>query len=82
MANPAQQKSPATALPMLVKKLNSSASVISYPLLFVASRNTTFSSLAETWMPRLGKTETPNSAYTTPQTEMDNILKISRKKIN
>ena len=33
---------------MLVKKLNSSPSTIRYPLLFVPSRNTTFSSLAET----------------------------------
>ena len=42
---------------MLVKKLNSAPSMKSFPLLFVASRNTTFSSLAETWMPKLGKTE-------------------------
>ena len=40
---------------MLVKKLNSSPSLINYPLLFVTSRNTTFPSLAETWMPKLEK---------------------------
>ena len=34
-----QQSSPATALPMLVKKLTSLPSIMSYPLLFVASRN-------------------------------------------
>ena len=37
MATPEQQSSPATALPMLVKKLNSSPSMMSYPLLFAAS---------------------------------------------
>ena len=55
MATTAQQSSPATALPMLVKKLNSSPSMMSYHLLFKASRNTTFSSLAETRMPKLEK---------------------------
>ena len=73
MATLAQQSSPATAQPMLEKKLNLSPSMMSYPLLSVASRNTTFSSLAETWMLKLVKTETTNSAYTTRQTEMDNI---------
>ena len=34
-----QQSSPATALPMLVKKLTSLPSMMSYPALFVASRN-------------------------------------------
>ena len=54
--NPAQQSSFVTALPMLVKKLTSLPSITSYPPLFVASRNTTFSSLVETWMPKLVKT--------------------------
>ena len=48
MATPTQQSSPATPLPMLVKKLNSSPSMMSNPPLFVVYRNTTFSSLAET----------------------------------
>ena len=41
MATPAQQSSPATTLPMLVKKLTSSPFIyqMSYPPLFVASRN-------------------------------------------
>ena len=43
-----------------------------------STNKTTSSLLAETWMPKLGKTETTNSAYTTRQTEMDNISKISR----
>ena len=38
----------ATSLPMLVKKLTSSLSITSYPPLFAASRNTTFSSSVET----------------------------------
>ena len=37
MATPAQQSSPATALPMLVKKQISSPSIMKYPPLFVAS---------------------------------------------
>ena len=37
-----------SALPMLGKKLNSLPSMMSYPLLLIASWNTTFSSLAET----------------------------------
>ena len=73
MATPVQQSSPATALPMLVKKLTSSPPIMSYPHLFVASQSTTFSSLVEIWMPKLGKTETTNSAYITRQTEMGNI---------
>ena len=40
---------------MLVKKLTSSPSIMSYPPLFVASRNTMFSSLVETWMPKFSK---------------------------
>ena len=44
--NPSEQSSPTTALPMLVKKLTSSPTM-SYPPLFVASRNTS-SSLVET----------------------------------
>ena len=39
MATPAQQSSPATALPMLAKKRTSSPSITNYPPLFVASRN-------------------------------------------
>ena len=42
MATPAQQLSPASALPMLVKKQASSPSIMSYPPLFIASWNTTF----------------------------------------
>ena len=49
------------------------ASTTSYHLSCVASRNTTFSSLAETWIPKLGKMETTNTAFTTRQREMDNI---------
>ena len=67
MATPAQQLSLSTALLKLVKKLTSSPSMMSYSPLFIASRNTTFSSLMETWMPKLVKTETINSAYTTRQ---------------
>ena len=37
MATPTQQSSPATALPMLVKKGTSSTYIRSYPPLFVAS---------------------------------------------
>ena len=64
MATPEHQSSPTTAQPILVKKLNSSPSTMSNTLLCVASRNTSFSSLAETWMPKSGKTETTNTAYT------------------
>ena len=39
MATPVQQSFPATALPMLVKKLTSSPSIMSYPPWFVASWN-------------------------------------------
>ena len=39
MATSAQQSSPTTPLPMLVKKQTSSPSTMRYPLLFVASRN-------------------------------------------
>ena len=55
MATPAQQSPPATALPTLMKKRNSSPSITSYSPLFVASRNTTFSLLVETWMSKLVK---------------------------
>ena len=48
MATPGQQLSRATALSIFVKKLNSSSSMMSYPPLFVALRNTSFSSLSET----------------------------------
>ena len=78
MANPEQQSYPAKAHQISVKKLNSSTSTMSYPLLCVASQNTTFSSLAETWMPKSGKTETTNTAYIPRQTGMDNIKQISR----
>ena len=77
MATPAQQSSLATALLMLVK-LKWSPSMKSYALLFVAPRNTTFKSLAEAWMLKLVQTETANLAYTTRQTEMDNIKQISQ----
>ena len=36
MATPEQQQSPATALPMLVKKLNSSPSMMSHPLFIIS----------------------------------------------
>ena len=48
MATPAQQSSLATALPTSVKKWTSSPSIMSYPPLFVASRNTIFFSSGET----------------------------------
>ena len=54
MTTPEQQSSPAAALSMLVKKQNSLPSTMGYPLLCVASRHTTFSSLAETWMLKSG----------------------------
>ena len=44
----AKKSSPATALPMLVKKRISSPFITSYPPLFVAFRNATFSSSVET----------------------------------
>ena len=47
-ATPAQQSSPATALPMLLTKHTSSPSMTSYLPLFVAHRNTTFLSSVET----------------------------------
>ena len=40
---------------MLAKKLTSLPSIMSYPPLYVASRNTTVSSLVETWIPKLVK---------------------------
>ena len=49
----AQQSSPSTAQPMLGKKLTSSPFMMSYPPLYVASQNTTFVSLMETWMSKL-----------------------------
>ena len=55
IATPAQQSSLATALPMLMKKRNSLPSIMKYPSLFTASRNTMFSSLVQTWMPKLVK---------------------------
>ena len=73
ITTPAQQSSSATTLPMIVKKLTSSPSMVSYSPLFVASQNKTFSSLVETWTPKLVKTLTTNSAYTIRKTEMGNI---------
>ena len=56
MATPAQPSSPVTSLPMSVEKLAPSLSIMSYHHLFIASWNTTFSSLVETWTPKLVKT--------------------------
>ena len=56
IATPVQQSSPATALSMLAKKLTSSSSITSYPLLLIASWNATFSWSVETWIPKLVKT--------------------------
>ena len=61
MATPEQQSS-ATALPMLVKKLNSSPSMMSYPLLCVASRNTSGDINAQIWKNRNHKYSLLNSS--------------------
>ena len=52
MATPVQQSSPTTALPIWVRKLSSSPSIMRYPPLFVESWNSTFSASVGTWMPK------------------------------
>ena len=54
-----------TRATILVKKTDYIASMMSYPLLFVASQNIPFSWWVDTWMFKLIKTKTTNSANTT-----------------